>query len=437
MKRSIRTMSAVLGLVAVVGALTAPANAATKKTTKKTVAKKVTPTTKLAAPATTAAAATPVTAAPAAALPPLTKPIRILVINAEGTASTNQPEVHAGAEAAAKRINAAGGVRGAKIEIVYCNDQVDATTALACARQASNNIDAVITTGRVTGTYPPIFAPIGLPVFDFNASDVARLDSDQYMVIGSGAFGNYAGVGIAGVKAGGKKVAVYRSDTDATIALAQYIRQGIISAGGTSPIEVKLPSIATDLSPQAQQIKASGADMVCGVAAEQLTMLLFQALDQIGANVRFCTTDQAISLGTMQKNQGLLEGTVLANVQPQVGQLKSDPVIDAFLADLIASGGEPRESGKASGLLTWSIVGVIADVAKTMPTVDGKSLTAALNKSVNLKVPGFSDWTPGAVGPIKGNKRISDFAFYASIIKNGRPFEFINKGDASPAIKAS
>ena len=437
MKRSIRTLCTVVGVVALAAALATPTNAATKKTpTKKPATTKAVPTTTKAATVTTQAPAAATTApAAAAALPALTKPIRVLVISAEGTASTNQPEIRAGAEAKAKRINAAGGVRGAKIEIVWCNDQVDATTALACARQAGSNIDAVITTGRFTGTYTPVFAPIGLPVFDFNASDVARLDNDQYMVVGSGALGNYAGVGIAGVKAGGKKVAIYRSDTDATIALAQYIRQGITSAGGTSPIEVKLPSIATDLSPQAQQIKASGVDMVCGVAAEQLTMLLYQALDQIGANVRYCTTDQAIALGTMSKNPGLLEGTVIANVQPQLGQLKDNPDIEAFLADLRAAGGEPRETGKASGLLSWSIVGVIADVVKTMPTVDAKSLTAALNKSVNLKVPGFGTWSPGATGPIKGNKRVTNFGFYASIITGGRPVEFINNGDSYPAFK--
>ena len=431
MKRSVRTLSAVVGVVALAGAVLAPANAATKKTT----ATKVSPTTKAptitVAPVTTA---TPTTAATAAALPPLTKPIRILVVSGEGTASTNLPELRAGAQAAAKRINAAGGVRGAKMEIVWCNDQVDATAALACARQAGDNIDAVIVAGRFTGTYPSIFAPIGLPVFDANATDEARLNSDQYMNIGSGSFA-YGGLGIAGVKAGGKKIAIYAVDSSAAAALAQFIRQGVLASGGTIPVAVTLPVVASDLSPQAQQIKASGADMVCGLAGEQITMLLFQALDQIGANVRYCTPDSALSLGTIAKNPGLLEGTVIANQQPQVGQLKDNPDIAAFLADLRAAGEDYRDTGKAIGVCSWASVGVIADVAKTMPTVDAKSLTAALNKSSNLKVPGFGTWTPGAVGPVKGAKRVSNLSYFASIIKNGRPVEFVNNGDVSPAFK--
>lgn len=429
MKRTRHGMRVVIGVVAIVGALVAPANAATKKT----AVTKVAPTTVAAAPKPAVTAA-PAPATTTASLAPLTKPIRILVISAEGTASTNQPEVRAGAEAAAKRINAAGGVRGAKIEIVWCNDQVEATTALACARQAADGIDAVITAGRFTGTYPAVFAPIGLPVFDANASDEARLNSDQYMNIGSGAFA-YGGVGIAGVKAGGKKIAIYRVDSDAAAALAQFIRQGVLAAGGTIPADVKLPVVATDLSPQAQQIKASGADMVCGLAGEQLTILLFQALDQIGANVRYCTLDSAISLGSMAKNPGLLEGTIIANQQPQVGQIKDNPDVAAFLSDLRAAGEDYRDTGKAFGLFSWAIVGVIADIAKTMPTIDAKSLTAALNKSATLKVPGFGSWTPGATGPVKGAKRVTNLSFFASVIKNGRPVEFINNGDVSPAFK--
>lgn len=61
-----------------------------------------------------------------------------------GTALTN-PEIVAGANAAASAINAAGGVAGHKIDIVTCDTSLDPNKQLNCARKAvSQRVSAVV-----------------------------------------------------------------------------------------------------------------------------------------------------------------------------------------------------------------------------------------------------------------------------------------------------
>jgi ABC-type branched-subunit amino acid transport system substrate-binding protein len=72
-------------------------------------------------------------------------PVTIMVIAPADNAIFNVPEVFGGAKAAAMAINKAGGIGGAKVNIVECNDFANVNSATTCARKAiADHVDAVL-----------------------------------------------------------------------------------------------------------------------------------------------------------------------------------------------------------------------------------------------------------------------------------------------------
>jgi hypothetical protein len=76
---------------------------------------------------------------------PTGAPIKIMQTGTNTSSVFGFPETAAGAQAAAKAINSAGGIGGRPVTIVVCNDQFQSTVAVQCANQAvSSHVSAVL-----------------------------------------------------------------------------------------------------------------------------------------------------------------------------------------------------------------------------------------------------------------------------------------------------
>ena len=78
---------------------------------------------------------------------PTLAPVKVMVTGTFESQAFNFPESVDGAQAAAKAVNDAGGIRGHKLEIVVCNDQFDPNVAKKCARDAVTQKVAAVTVG--------------------------------------------------------------------------------------------------------------------------------------------------------------------------------------------------------------------------------------------------------------------------------------------------
>src|SRR5262249_22679142 len=95
--------------------------------------------------------------APAGVSKPTGAALKLMVVY-EGVGSVTNPEAPEGAIAAAKAINAAGGIKGRPIQIIACDTKSDPTTATGCGRRAvSEGVVAIV--GSITlfgGRFMPL-----------------------------------------------------------------------------------------------------------------------------------------------------------------------------------------------------------------------------------------------------------------------------------------
>src|SRR5271155_1507771 len=93
-------------------------------------------------------------------------PIKIMNISqiTDPTQGQPTPEAGAGVVAAAKSINAAGGINGHSLKVIVCNDQDNEATAANCARAAvSDGVVATVADNTEWGSaIIPILAAAGI-----------------------------------------------------------------------------------------------------------------------------------------------------------------------------------------------------------------------------------------------------------------------------------
>ena len=83
-------------------------------------------------------------ASAATAAKPTGAPLKLMVVY-EGVGPISSPEVPEGAIAAAKAINARGGIKGRPVQIIACDTKNDPTTATGCGRRAvSDGVVAMV-----------------------------------------------------------------------------------------------------------------------------------------------------------------------------------------------------------------------------------------------------------------------------------------------------
>lgn len=414
-----------LAVIAVVVTATTPVEAATK-TTKKAVKTAVTtkaaPSKTIAPTASTvpARAATLAPADAAAKLALLTSPIKVLIISPEDSPSTNFPDAQIGARAAAAAVNKAGGVRGAKIEVTWCNDKSDPNETLACARKASDGFAAVSYAGRIGPTAWSVIKGMDIAFFNGAPASAAEFADPHLMVFDGASPGQYGPAAYATVTSGFKRIACVRSTIAQTITICDYIKQVVAANGGTVLPDIVFPAVFTDGGPTASAIKASGADAVCLVSNAVATAAIISALNQQGVDVQKCLGDGALTLNDINRMGTLLDGSFLGGDTPPLVLQSRAPSIDKYIKDVIASGFEPRDALGISGVRAYAMVHAVAQVAATLPTVDAKSLLNGLNSSKALSVPVFGQWLPSGRGPA-GFERVSNMAGYASRFKGQDP----------------
>jgi hypothetical protein len=84
---------------------------------------------------------------------------------------------------------------------------------------------------------------------------------------------------------------------------------------------------------------------------------------------------------------------------------------------------------------TWNGAYAIAEVAKTMRTVDAASLLAALNSAKDIPLPSGHTWTPSAPGPTGYARDSSAVGYFSKYVGNGK-WKPVKPGPRGIAMKS-
>ena len=190
-------------------------------------------------------------------------PIKLMTLTSE-TGPMMFPEIAASAKAAAKAINAAGGVSGRMIEIITCDDKLTPEAGADCARKAiSEKVTAVVgaSTGVSGDAYMPILEKAGIPSVANIPNSTAETTSPLSYPISSSALLIVAGGSVLKA-AGSTKVQYLGPNIPAFVGLMQLVEALLGGAGVKFNGTTFYPVTATDYTQFAASAYGSGADGV-------------------------------------------------------------------------------------------------------------------------------------------------------------------------------
>jgi ABC-type branched-subunit amino acid transport system substrate-binding protein len=353
-------------------------------------------------------------------------PIVLTVNVAQNSVPPNYPDNVAAAKAAARAINAAGGVNGRQIEIRTCNDGNNPNTAVACARKAVTGKAAAVV-GAVTefgSQVTPILAGAGIPYLGANGIVPAEYSCATCYPFDAGSALAFAGMPTALLLNGAKSVTMVRLDLAAAASNAQGAAQAAKASGLTVTSEVKVGATSTDLAPAVQAAEQTGAQAAISILPEGATTALVKAADQAHSKLLLGVVDGQVqdSLGQFTASQA--KRVVAVGAYPPVDDVAGHPGLAQYAKEMnaeVAAGDTAAATRDSTNLRAWLSVHIVAQVAKGITgPVTSSSLNTALEGAKNINLYGIlPNWTPAARGTIPGFERVSNASVFFLKVANG------------------
>ena len=360
------------------------------------------------------------TAATAATLALTGAPVKVMVISDRSGPVANKP-MGDGAVAAAKEINASGGIGGRPIDVTLCDTADDPNTAAACARQAANGdfVALVAMWTNQEASVLPITDAAGLPnIGNFPLSASGFTSRDAFPLDGGSPFwgiGTIRAMQRAGVKKTSFVIPDVAGAGSATIALLA----NVVGKNALGPV-VRVPLPTPDLTSYVAAA-THGADGVAGGLGNNDEPQFVRTFKQSGSSARLgLLTGDPEGLAKAVGAAG--DGAVVASFYKPISV--GDAPVKTFVAAMKAAG--LQATGQAEE--GYASVYLLAQAAKGLPTIDRASLLAALNATANFDIgllapinftkpeqviPGLRIFnTRMLAGRIEGGKVVSETQFF-------------------------
>jgi ABC-type branched-subunit amino acid transport system substrate-binding protein len=314
-------------------------------------------------------------------------PIKLELISTIQSSVFGFPEAADGANAAAKEVNDAGGIKGHPIQIVVCNDQFDPNIAANCARQAvTDKVAAVISGYTAFGTtILPILQQAGIPWIADNPSSDAEVKSAIVFSLDPGVEIQYAGEQAGFRSAGCTKLAILYDGGNATAQEgAQLAKESWISLGGKVVYQTAVAETQADFTPNVTALVAAGAQcatMAIPVASIQavISAVLASSNPNLLFGVTGGTPEMISSFGGEIKN--FFQASVF--YPPASGKGGIDTWVNSMKAY------NPKAALSQYSYFPWAGVMIFAQVAKSLTTITPASVIAGLRKQTSITLPGL------------------------------------------------
>lgn len=338
--------------------------------------------------------ATPAATAPAGsggsagAIDDSKEPIRFSLI------SIKIPGVHlldyhqAGAEAAAKKINAAGGIGGREVIIETCNSMMQPAVATNCARQTlAKKPTAQLgceTTWSATGL--KLYARAEVPSFNcVNTPD--DFSNEWSFGLSASAFGGFRGMArYACQQPDVKKVVLFTQDIPQQRREAPGAVEPILEACGKSVSFVYYPLTGADLAPFIAKAAKEDPDFVITLAGAPMMVQMYRGFADAGIPAeRISAPDSGTDYKTvLSRADGAMDGAVISTQFVSWGQ-PEDPEVKEFLQAMKDSGTE-IDARNSSAVWGYQSVMWFNEVAKRVgpDKFDAKTLAEFMRTETDV-----------------------------------------------------
>jgi branched-chain amino acid transport system substrate-binding protein len=229
-------------------------------------------------------------------------PVKIGLINNEGSSPTAEPSVGDAAEAAADYANAElGGIAGHPIQVIRCAVIGDTASATGCANEMVQDKVAAVVIGS-TGlgqTMVPIITGAGIPYVSAIGSATAELTTPGAFMWSGGYVSTLTGFAKYAAQRGYKKVTAYVIEAPSAILGAQQIGAPLFKA---QHISLTVAPVTADVADATSQVTAGlrgKPDAVMVVADEGTCTSVLQALTTVAPNLPKMVINSCLNKGTL------------------------------------------------------------------------------------------------------------------------------------------
>jgi ABC-type branched-subunit amino acid transport system substrate-binding protein len=352
--------------------------------------------------------------------------VKVGMIGSFKTAALDNSVTIAGAKAAARAINAAGGIGGHEVVIDVCNDQFSVNGAAACGRQMiQDKVIAVTGSSIFDSGFQPMLQQAGIPIVGVVPNSVTSMTgSNVYLTIPGSLFELYGATAYA-AQSGLKSVYVSRADVESTAAFLKTVQAfgpklGIAVTGNQS-----IPSTTTDMTPFVQQlINSKAQSIVMAYGAAQAVEYAKGAASLNVTNTKFLYT-AANLLPADVTNLGSAAANFILGASLPPASATNLPGIQQYLKEMKAEQDSGDSDASPSHLnetteTAWLAIHAITKVMTTNTNTTAAGVTAALATAKNIDLMGLiPPWTPSTTGAAPLT-RVDNSSVYILTIKNGQ-----------------
>jgi len=331
--------------------------------------------------------------------------------------------------AAARSINAHGGVRGRQLAVDICDDHSDPNQAQACARKLV--ADGVIATAGNVSEFSMVEGPIldeaGIAQVGGEAINPEDFTLPTAFPLDGGIFMQAAG-GIVGVKRRGlHSLFAVTIDTPAGRMLVGSVGQVAQAAGVALNGAAYIPEAATDVTAYVQAAIQSKADVVFPGLPPSATIPFLLASRRAGARYLIMVPAGEFSpddIALLGGRQAVTENDIEFAALPPISATDQFPALKAFAADMdaefAAGDHDAAPEHRTGGSVTaWLCIQIIAKLASALPTVDSAGILHALRTSQTVDTLGLTaPWAPGGTG-LPTMPRVTNVSGFLSSQQNG------------------
>ena len=229
-------------------------------------------------------------------------PVKIGLINNEGSSPVAEPSTGDAAVAAADYANAElGGIAGHQIQVDRCSENEDTASATACAnKMVQDNVAAVVigTTG-FGNTMVPIITKAGIPYVSATGSSSAELTMPGTFMWTGGFPADLGGMATYAGQHGIKKVTAFVINTPSALEGAQAVGAPLFKAAGVGFTIEPVPAGVGDATPQVTA-GLSGKPGAAAIVADASTCTsVLQALSTVSPGLPTMTNTSCLNTSTL------------------------------------------------------------------------------------------------------------------------------------------
>jgi branched-chain amino acid transport system substrate-binding protein len=313
-------------------------------------------------------------------------PVKVGLINNEGSSPVAEPSTGDAAVAAADYANAElGGIGGHPIQVIRCSENEDVASATACANEMVQDNVAVVDIGTtgLGGTMVPIITKAGIPYVSATGASPAELTTPGTFMWTGGFPSDLAGMATEAHMHGYKKVTAFVIDTPGALAGAQEIGTPAFKADGIALTIESVPEAVADATPQVTAGVSDSPGAVAIVADASTCTSVLQALSTVDPTLPVYANTSCLNSSTLTALGSAMNGVKIFG---RSDTESNDP--EAELYRYVMAKYYPSANASGDSVTGYQgMLGLVRATATLTGDPTPASITAAIKAAKNIPLP--------------------------------------------------